>query len=114
MGNLEVVIPPDILNDNESSESGGVAVEGGTIRLRCHAVGIPDPTVSWRREDSRNLVLRQEGGRDKKGKEKYTHPTSLVVESIFEKKTKGKIYFIFVIRQNNTSLSLKAAGASLS
>lgn len=66
MGNLEVVIPPDILNDNESSESGGVAVEGGTIRLRCHAVGIPDPTVSWRREDSRNLVLRQEGGRDKK------------------------------------------------
>nr|XP_022901273.1 lachesin-like [Onthophagus taurus] len=66
MGNLEVFIPPDILNDNESSEGGGVAVEGGTVRLRCHAVGVPDPTVSWRREDSRNIVLRQEGGRDKK------------------------------------------------
>ncbi|CAH0562372.1 unnamed protein product [Brassicogethes aeneus] len=65
MGNLEVVIPPDILNDNESAEGTGVAVEGGTIRLRCHATGVPEPTVLWRREDSRNIVLRQDGGRDK-------------------------------------------------
>lgn len=28
MGTLEVVIPPDILNDNESTEGAGVAVEG--------------------------------------------------------------------------------------
>lgn len=66
MGTLKVVIPPDILNDNESTESGdGLAVEGGSVKLRCHATGVPEPTVSWRREDSRNLVLRHEGGREK-------------------------------------------------
>lgn len=68
MGNLEVVIPPDILNDNDSAEGGGVAIEGGTVRLKCHATGIPEPTVLWRREDSRNLVIRHEGGREKQGK----------------------------------------------
>ncbi|KAK9889039.1 hypothetical protein WA026_004320 [Henosepilachna vigintioctopunctata] len=65
MGHLEVVIPPDILNDNESTEGGGVAVEGGTIRLRCSATGVPDPTVLWRREDSRNIVLRHDNAREK-------------------------------------------------
>lgn len=67
MGTLEVVIPPDILNDNESTEGGGVAVEGGIVRLRCHGTGVPEPTVLWRREDSRSLVLRHEGGREKQG-----------------------------------------------
>lgn len=65
MGILNVVIPPDILPDNESSEGSGVAKEGGTIRLRCKAVGVPDPTVSWKRQDGRNIVLRHEGGREK-------------------------------------------------
>ncbi|XP_017772641.1 PREDICTED: lachesin-like [Nicrophorus vespilloides] len=65
MGTLEVVIRPDILNENESSEGGGVAIEGGTVRLKCHATGIPEPTVLWRREDSRSLVLRHDGGREK-------------------------------------------------
>lgn len=67
MGTLEVVIPPDILNDNESTEGAGVAVEGGTIRLRCHATGVPEPTVLWRREGSGNIVLRHDG-REKGGK----------------------------------------------
>ncbi|XP_066158689.1 lachesin-like [Euwallacea fornicatus] len=65
MGILNVVIPPDILPDNESSEGSGMAIEGGTIRLRCKAVGVPDPTVSWKRQDGRNIILRHEGGREK-------------------------------------------------
>jgi hypothetical protein len=65
MGYLDVKIPPDILND-ESSD-GGVAPENGSVRLRCKATGIPEPTVMWRREDSRNIVLRHDGGREKQG-----------------------------------------------
>ncbi|XP_031337929.1 lachesin-like isoform X2 [Photinus pyralis] len=82
MGNLEVVIPPDILNDNESTESGGgMAVEGGTVKLRCHATGVPEPSVLWRREDSRNLVLRHEGGREKQVLRSYDGDT-LVLNNI--------------------------------
>ncbi|CAG9759272.1 unnamed protein product [Ceutorhynchus assimilis] len=65
MGILNVVIPPDILPDNESAEGSGMAIEGGTIRLKCKAVGVPDPTVSWKRQDGRNIILRHEGGREK-------------------------------------------------
>ncbi|KAF5308925.1 hypothetical protein FQR65_LT00007 [Abscondita terminalis] len=82
MGNLEVVIPPDILNDNESTESGGsMAVEGGTVKLKCHATGVPEPSVLWRREDSRNLVLRHEGGREKQVVRSYDGDT-LVLNNI--------------------------------
>ncbi|KAG5893340.1 hypothetical protein JTB14_037498 [Gonioctena quinquepunctata] len=63
MGNLEVVISPDIVEDEESSD--GMAVEGGTIRLKCRASGVPDPSVLWRREDASNIILRPEGGREK-------------------------------------------------
>ena len=66
MGHLEIVVPPDILSD-ESSD-GGIALEGGSIRLRCKATGVPEPIVQWRREDSKNIVLRHESGREKTGK----------------------------------------------
>nr|CAD7395538.1 unnamed protein product [Timema cristinae] len=66
MGNLDVVIPPDILNDEETTD-GGVAPENGSVRLRCKATGVPEPMVLWRREDSRTIVLRHDGGREKQG-----------------------------------------------
>lgn len=65
IGYLEVVISPDILPDNESSNGAGVAIEGGTIRLKCKATGVPEPSVLWRREDGNNIILRSDGGREK-------------------------------------------------
>lgn len=69
MGYLEVVIPPDILSE-ESSED-GVALEGSNLQMKCKATGLPDPTVVWRREDSKNIILRADGSRDKQSKFKY-------------------------------------------
>ncbi|XP_001599961.2 lachesin [Nasonia vitripennis] len=58
MGYMTVVIPPDILD--ETSE-GLVAHEGGNIKLRCVATGSPEPNVTWKREDGRPIVLRENG-----------------------------------------------------
>ncbi|XP_068626745.1 lachesin-like, partial [Battus philenor] len=63
MGHLSVVIPPDIV---DTVTEGSSAREGGSIRLTCSATGVPPPTVLWRREHSRPIVFRQEGGREKK------------------------------------------------
>lgn len=63
MGTLDVKVPPDILNDE--SPDAGIAPENGSVRLRCKATGIPEPTVTWRREDSRNIVLRHDSDREK-------------------------------------------------
>lgn len=65
MGYLEVVIPPDILNEDGPDDY--VAVEGGSVKVKCKATGVPDPTVLWRREDSQPIVLRADGSREKQG-----------------------------------------------
>ncbi|XP_011315435.1 lachesin [Fopius arisanus] len=59
MGHMTVQIPPDIMDDD--STDGMVTRERGNIKLRCIATGIPKPTVTWRREDGRNITLREEG-----------------------------------------------------
>lgn len=61
MGYMEVVIPPDIMDDE--SADGMVTHEGGNIRLRCVATGSPKPIVTWKREDGRNIILREDGQR---------------------------------------------------
>ncbi|XP_015126699.1 lachesin [Diachasma alloeum] len=59
MGHMVVQIPPDIID--EDSTDGMVTRERGNIKLRCKATGIPQPMVTWRREDGRNITLREEG-----------------------------------------------------
>ncbi|XP_073987964.1 lachesin-like isoform X2 [Rhodnius prolixus] len=61
MAHLEVNINPDILNEEGNDDH--VTTEGGTIRLRCRAVGKPEPKVTWKREDSKSIVIRQEDGK---------------------------------------------------
>lgn len=64
---MDVVVPPDILNEpdtNGASLEEGIANEGGQIQLICTATGVPEPTVQWRREGGKDIVLRNEG-RDK-------------------------------------------------
>ncbi|XP_044256647.1 lachesin-like isoform X2 [Tribolium madens] len=81
MGNLEVVIPPDILNDNESTQGSGVAVEGGTITLRCYATGVPEPTVVWKREGGEKIILRHDGIREKQAMTTY-HGETLTLTNV--------------------------------
>lgn len=67
-GYLDVVVPPDILSSSDGTMSDeGSIPENGTVKLSCLATGVPKPTVQWRREGGRDIVLRPEGGaRDNK------------------------------------------------
>ncbi|XP_063587794.1 lachesin-like [Penaeus indicus] len=52
------LVPPDII-DRESS--GDLTVrEGMDVTLTCRAKGHPPPTIVWRREDNKNIVLDAE------------------------------------------------------
>lgn len=64
MGHLSVVIPPDIADDTGSEAS---ELEGGSVELRCTATGVPDPIISWKRTGGRNIVFRNESGKEVKG-----------------------------------------------
>ncbi|XP_058805965.1 lachesin-like isoform X2 [Phymastichus coffea] len=62
-GHIKVVIPPDIidLEDEDASNGRWTSMEHGDVNLRCRATGTPKPEVTWRREDGRNIVLRDAG-----------------------------------------------------
>ncbi|KAK7866545.1 hypothetical protein R5R35_002875 [Gryllus longicercus] len=77
MGTLGVLIPPDILDD-EASDTDNAAPEGGSVFLRCQATGVPEPAVLWRREDSRNIVFRHDGGREKLSAKTFDGETLLL------------------------------------
>ncbi|XP_061401367.1 lachesin, partial [Musca vetustissima] len=59
-GHLSVVVPPDILNHPEQNLEENLTNEGGTITLVCSATGVPMPTVQWRREGGKDIILRTE------------------------------------------------------
>lgn len=62
-GYLEVVVPPDILNEPDTK---GWTNEGDSVELTCTATGVPEPTVNWRREDNKDIVIRND--REKQSK----------------------------------------------
>lgn len=60
------MVPPDILNHPEQNLEENLTNEGGTITLICSATGVPMPTVQWRREGGKEIILRTES-REKQG-----------------------------------------------
>ncbi|XP_043490461.1 opioid-binding protein/cell adhesion molecule homolog isoform X2 [Polistes fuscatus] len=59
IGYLEVVVPPDILDDETSTDM--VVREGNDVTLRCSATGSPAPNITWRREDGQQILLGNGG-----------------------------------------------------
>ncbi|XP_015603618.1 lachesin [Cephus cinctus] len=68
MGYMTVVIPPDIMDLDEDSVDDMNTKEGGDVVLKCITTGIPEPDVTWRREDGRDIVLREEHSSTKRVK----------------------------------------------
>ncbi|EDV92466.1 lachesin [Drosophila grimshawi] len=60
IGFLDVVIPPDFISEDTSSDV--IVPEGSSVRLTCRARGYPEPIVTWRREDGSEIVLKDNAG----------------------------------------------------
>lgn len=60
IGFLDVVIPPDFISEDTSSDV--IVPEGSSVRLTCRARGYPEPIVTWRREDGSEIVLKDNQG----------------------------------------------------
>ncbi|XP_063929274.1 lachesin-like isoform X2 [Zophobas morio] len=60
LGYLDIVIPPDIVDEGTSGDI--MIPEGGNIKLICKTKGHPEPNVHWRREDGRELIVREPTG----------------------------------------------------
>ena len=55
VGFVQVVVPPDILVEESSSDV--IASEGSNVTLRCKANGYPQPTLKWKREDQTTIPV---------------------------------------------------------
>ncbi|XP_055533084.1 lachesin isoform X1 [Wyeomyia smithii] len=60
LGYLDVVIPPDFIAEDTSSDV--IVPEGSSVKLTCRAKGYPEPVVTWRREDSAEIILKDAAG----------------------------------------------------
>ncbi|XP_020281032.1 lachesin-like [Pseudomyrmex gracilis] len=56
-GMLSIVEPPDF--DPEATSGDVMVGEGSQVKLTCRARGVPPPRVSWRREDGKNIIIRE-------------------------------------------------------
>ncbi|KAK0081797.1 hypothetical protein PV325_011546 [Microctonus aethiopoides] len=57
VGTLTIEVPPDFVADETS---GDVMIgEGGQVKLICRAKGVPQPRVNWRREDGKDIIIRE-------------------------------------------------------
>ncbi|XP_060830052.1 lachesin-like [Bombus pascuorum] len=56
-GMLSVVVPPDFIPEETSSDV--MVHEGGQVKLMCRARGVPTPSISWRREDQKDIIIRR-------------------------------------------------------
>ncbi|XP_015183590.1 PREDICTED: opioid-binding protein/cell adhesion molecule homolog isoform X1 [Polistes dominula] len=59
IGYLEVVVPPDIVDNQTSTDM--VVREGNDVTLQCSATGSPAPNITWRREDGQKILLGNGG-----------------------------------------------------
>ncbi|XP_055615474.1 lachesin isoform X2 [Toxorhynchites rutilus septentrionalis] len=60
LGYLDVVIPPDFIAEDTSSDV--IVPEGSSVKLTCRAKGQPEPIVTWKREDGTEIVLKDAAG----------------------------------------------------
>lgn len=63
---INCIVPPNII-DAESSPSTVSVRENHNATLICKAEGTPQPTITWRREDSEKIVLKKKKKEGKKG-----------------------------------------------
>ncbi len=66
MRSLLLPVPPKI-NDLESSPSSISVRENNNASLVCKAEGTPDPTIRWRREDKKPIIIKRRKKEGKKG-----------------------------------------------
>ncbi|XP_011503844.1 PREDICTED: lachesin isoform X3 [Ceratosolen solmsi marchali] len=56
LGCLDILVSPDILNNETSTDIS--VVEGENATLVCKAIGRPSPRIFWKREDGHPILLR--------------------------------------------------------
>nr|XP_040572548.1 lachesin-like [Lepeophtheirus salmonis] len=67
LGCINVLVPPDILFEETSSDI--TVTENQNTTLNCRATGTPEPTIMWRREDGESFTIRD--GRMKKRLDRF-------------------------------------------